>query len=480
MSEKVDRRNYLKYVGAGIAGLAVGGALGYITAPGKIEKITETITKTETKTAAAATITQTVTKTETIAGPGATITKTLAPPTKEVPKEPLKIGVITILTGAGAMLFDPGLKALQMEVEKINAQGGILGRKIELVVRDSGGKADASVDFFKRLVTEDRVEYIISGSTSAEAVALAPVAEEMKTLLIIEEGTATKLFEEVDTSPKYVFRVANYDALDAICHALSIYKTWPDAKKFAVIGADYVWGHDEWNILTTVLKKLIPDFEIVAEGWPPLFSTDFTPHITKVMAAKPDVVELTLWGGDLVTCIKQGVGYGLFKQCRVSSVTGGEYIWGAGKDCPDGMLNTTRYYFNYPPWNRWSINKEFNEEFHRRYPDVHGGYPGFNCNSAYIAIHALKIAIEKAYSIAGEWPETENVVSALENLMVPGPGGYRYFRKEDHQSLGYAVSGLTKQDPKLGYAVLDPKWVVAPEEAAPPPGMKWKDFVASW
>jgi len=466
MSEeaKISRRKFIAgTVAATIAGIVVGAGGTYAAFAGA-RAPEKTVTTTVTKT---------VTTTVTAASP--TIT-----PTGAIPSGPIKLGVITIFTGPGAMLFDPGFKALEIEVEKINAQGGILGRKIELVVKDSGGKPDVCVDHFKRLVTEEKVDYITVGATSAEACAIAPVVEESNVLTIIQEGTATKLFEEVDTSPKYVFRIANYDALDAISHAIAIHQAWPDAKKFAVIGADYVWGHDEWNIITTVLKKLVPDMEIVAEAWPPLFSTDYSAHISKVLAAKPDVVELCLWGGDLVTCIKQGTGYGLFKQCRVSSVTGGEYVWGVGMECPDGILCSTRYYFLYPPWDRWHINKEFNEEFHRRYPDVHGGYPGFNCNSAYTVIHALKLAIEKAYTMTGRWPETEEIIATMENLMIPTPGGYRYFRKEDHQMLGYAISGFTKVSAEYGFAILDPVWAVPPEEMAPPPGKKWKEWVESW
>jgi len=467
LSQGVSRRDFIKgLVGGLIVGGIVGAAGGYVATPPR-EK-TVTIEKT---VATGTPKTQTVTVTETV---------TAKPLARKVPSKPIKLGVITVLTGPGAMLFSTGLKALEMEVEKINAQGGILGRKIKLIVRDSGGKPDKCIEHFKRLVTEEGVDYITVGATSAEACALAPIAEELGVLTLIQEGTATKLFEEIDPHPKYVFRIDNYDALDAISHAIAIHRTWPDARKFAVIGADYVWGHDEWNIITTVLKKLVPDMEIVAEAWPPLFAKDYSAHISKVLAAKPDVVELCLWGGDLVTCIKQGIGYGLFKQCRVSSVTGGEYIWGLGTECPEGILCSTRYYFLYPPWDRWPLNREFNEEFHRRYPNVRGGYPGFNCNSAYTAIHALKLAIEKAYTIVGGWPTTEEIISVMENLMVPTPGGYRYFRKEDHQMLGYAVSGLTKVSKEFGFAILDPVWVVTPEEMTPPPGVKWKEWVESW
>ncbi len=475
LGEGVSRRDFVKgLVGGLIVGGVVAGIAGYAGGKGAAKTITTTVTQTGAGApAATATVTKTVTSTVT-----QTVTAGKTP--AGIPKTPIKLGVVTILSGPGAMLFDPGLKTLQMEIEKINAQGGILGRKVELIVYDSGGKPDRCVDLYKKLVTEDQVDFVTVGATSAEACAVGPIAEQMKVVTLIQEGTANKLFEEVIPNPRYVFRIANYDAIDAISHARAILKTFPNVKRIAGIIADYVWGHDEWEILTTTLKKMKPDIEIVAEAYPPLFSKDFSSHISKVLSANPDYVDLVLWGGDLVTCIKQGMGYGLFSKAKVGAVTGGEYVWGLGTDAPEGMLCSTRYYFLYPPWDKWWINRDFNKEFHERYPDVRGGYPGFNCNSCYVVAHALKLAIEKAYAITGEWPSQEDVARALENLMVPSPGGYRYFRKEDHQMLGYSVSGLTKLSPDYPFVILDPVWANPPEEVAPPPGVKWREWVESW
>ena len=447
MSGSVSRREFLKYLGAGVAGLAVGAGIGYVAAPPRV-KIKEVI-------------------------------KEVPATPKPVPEEPLKIGVVTILTGPGAMLMEPGLNALKMEVEKINAAGGILGRKIELSVKDSGGKPDKFVEHMRRLIEEEEVEYVIGGCTSAEAVAAAPIAEELKTIFLIEEGTTSELFEKIDPHPKYVFRINNYDPLDFTSNAVKTAELWPDVTRVATIGADYTWGRDEIAGFLTVYRKLNPAAEVITQTWPPLFSKDYTDHITTLIDAKPDLVVVALWGGDLVTFLTQATGLGLFDIAHATCITGGEYIWKA-MGVADGVLADARYYYLYPPWDRWSLNKEFCEEFKKKFPESRGGIPGFNCNSSYVAIHALKIAIEKAYAITGGWPDTEDVISALENLMVPSPGGYRYFRKEDHQMLGYAVVGLTSTPPGAEFPILDPIWPVVPEVMAPPPGVRWKDWVESW
>ena len=137
MSEeaKISRRKFIAgTVAAAIAGIVVGAGGTYAAFAGA-RAPEKTVTRTVTKTV-----------TTTVTAPASPTTT----PAEGIPSGPIKLGVITIFTGPGAMLFDPGFKALEIEVEKINAQGGILGRKIELVVKDSGGKPDVCVDHFKR------------------------------------------------------------------------------------------------------------------------------------------------------------------------------------------------------------------------------------------------------------------------------------------------------------------------------------------
>ncbi len=188
MGEGATRRDFIKGLATGliVAGI-VAGVGGYYGGRESAKTITKTVTKTLTGgTTTASTVTKTVTQTVT-ATPGKTPTG--------IPKTPIKLGVVTILSGPGAMLFDPGLKALQMEIDKINANGGILGRKVELIVYDFGGKPDRCVDLYKKLVTEDNVDFVTVGATSAEACAVGPIAEQMKVVTLMQEGTANKLFE---------------------------------------------------------------------------------------------------------------------------------------------------------------------------------------------------------------------------------------------------------------------------------------------
>jgi len=93
---------------------------------------------------------------------------------------------------------------------------------------------------------------------------------------------------------------------------------------------------------------------------------------------------------------------------------------------------------------------------------------------------AYKTAIEKAYEEIGGWPEVDDIIRNLEGLMVYTPSGYRYFRPEDHQGLGYHVVGITKHVPEYKFPILDPIYIIPPDEIAPPPGVKAVEWIESW
>jgi len=91
--------------------------------------------------------------------------------------EPIKIGSFLAVTGGASFLGDPEKKTLDMYVEKINAEGGVLGRKLELIVYDSGGNPKKAVPFAKRLINDDKVDILLAGSTTGATMAVIPIVE---------------------------------------------------------------------------------------------------------------------------------------------------------------------------------------------------------------------------------------------------------------------------------------------------------------
>jgi branched-chain amino acid transport system substrate-binding protein len=108
----------------------------------------------------------------------------------------IKIGTFLAVTGPAAFLGDPELKTLQLYVDAINQQGGLLGKPVELIHYDTGGNAKEAVNFFKRLVKKDQVDVIVGGSSSGESLAVMPLAEEEQIPFVSMAG-AVKIIEPV-------------------------------------------------------------------------------------------------------------------------------------------------------------------------------------------------------------------------------------------------------------------------------------------
>jgi branched-chain amino acid transport system substrate-binding protein len=129
-----------------------------------------------------------------------------------------------------------------------------------------------------------------------------------------------------------------------------------------------------------------------------------------------------------------------------------------GKDHPEGAIAGvhSNYYFNFPPSNRWPLNTDFVKKYHDKWKE----FPNFQSEGAYVTIHMLKEAVERANKLAGGWPDDDAIISQLENLGMAGPAGYIYFRQDNHQAYKDAVTGFSKNLPEYPFQVLDPNRVI--------------------
>ncbi|WP_317205052.1 ABC transporter substrate-binding protein [Janthinobacterium sp.] len=125
--------------------------------------------------------------------------------------EPIRIGSVVSATGAAAYLGDPELKTLQMYIERINAEGGVLGRKLELIHYDDGSEANKANSFAKRLIESDKVDLIIGGTTTGSSMAMIPLVEKAG-IPFISMAAGVPIIEPVK---KWVFKVAPTDRMAA-------------------------------------------------------------------------------------------------------------------------------------------------------------------------------------------------------------------------------------------------------------------------
>ena len=377
-----------------------------------------------------------------------------------VPSTPYRIGHMTFFTGPGAVLGEPMYKGNLLAAEEINAQGGLLGkRKIEILKADEAAGTDANTKEMRRLKLSEKIDLFMGITSSGNTPALGPVAEELRLLTIFVDGCTDFLFDKAVPNPRYIFRITNIQSADGATCALAVATTWPDVKRVAHIHPDYAYGRNAFDHFSIVAKKLMPKAQNVSEAWPKLFATDFTPHITKAIGAKPDLLMTSLWGGDYVSFYKQALRHGLFDKMRVATTLGlGVAPHAIGKDHPEGVITGvhSNYYFTYPAGNRWPANKTFVERYHAKFNE----YPNFQAEGAYTATYMLKAAIERANSLEGGWPQDEALIGQLEGAMMAGPGGYVYIRPDNHQGYKDAITGFSKNVPEYPFPILDPNRII--------------------
>jgi len=381
-------------------------------------------------------------------------------PKGNIPDKPFRMGHMTFFTGAGAVLGEPMYKGNLLAAEEINAQGGLLGkRKIEVLKADENAGTDANVKEMRRLKLSEKIDMFLGITSSGNTPALGPVAEELKLLTIFVDGCTDFLFDEAVPNPHYIFRITNIQSADGATCAIAVAQTWPNLKKVAHIHPDYAYGRNAFDHFSLVLKKLMPNAQNVSESWPKLGTTDFTPHISKALGAKPDLLATSLWGGDYVAFYKQALRYGVYDKMKVATTLGlGATPAALGKDHPEGIIGGvhSNYHFTYPPTNRWPLNKTFVEKYHAKFNE----YPNFQAEGAYTATYMLKLALEKANKLAGGWPEDDAIIGLLEGMMMAGPGGYVYIRPDNHQGYKDAITGFSKNVAEYPFPILDPNRII--------------------
>ena len=381
-------------------------------------------------------------------------------PKGTIPDKPFRIGHMTFFTGPGAVLGEPMYKGNLLAADEINAQGGLLGkRKIEVLKADEAAGTDANVKEMRRLKLSEKIDMFMGITSSGNTPALGPAAEELKLLTIFVDGCTDFLFDKAVPNPRYVFRITNIQSADGSTCALAVAMTWPDVKKVAHIHPDYAYGRNCFDHFSIVTKKLMPGAQNVSEAWPKLFSTDFTPHITKTLAAKPDLLVTSVWGGDYISFYKQALQHGLFGKMKVATTLAlGVAPHALGKDHPEGILAGVHanYHFSYPAGNRWPLNKSFVEKYYAKFNE----YPNFQAEGAYTATHILRTAVEKANKLTGGWPDDDAIISQIEGMMIAGPGGYVYIRPDNHQGYKDAITGFSKNVSEYPFPILDPARII--------------------
>ncbi len=378
----------------------------------------------------------------------------LALPLSAEAQKPIKVGVPLPLSGPPALFGEPASKGAQMFVDEINAKGGVLGRKIELVIRDSKADANEAVRVSRELILKENVDFLMGTLTSAEGPAVSVVAKENK-IVFIAPIPKTDQLTAADKLHPYVFRVAANTTMEG-WSAAEIVAKWP-VTKIATIAFDYAYGQDVTKSFVEHIKRLKPGVEIVDQQWPKLGEQDYNPFINAQMAKKPEAVVSSIWGGFFVTFSKQAKALGYFDAIKYNFIGLGEAgspetTKSMGADYPVGIWGNSydAFYWEDNP----GPHKEYTARLSKYLKDE---YPSSWAIQGYIGMAFLTEAIKKAGST-----DSDKVSKALLGLTIDTPIGKQTLREKDHQANRGQLYGKTVKDPKYNFPIMKPITYVDP------------------
>ncbi len=384
--------------------------------------------------------------------------------------KPIKVGVIAPKAGAAGTIGVCGLRGTEWATERINASGGIAGRKVELVVEEETNPKD-SIERLRKLVLQDQVDCVQGIVSSGVSLAMGAVAEEMKALLVFWDGTTQDGVKETILNPRYVFRSTDNEC-EAVMGSLLAIKHWKGQfATIAGINPDYSYGRNNFAAFQALLKKFGVEHKVVAEQWPKVGTLDLTSHVAALKAAKPDLVFSSLLFADLPIFMKTAHGAGLMdgKTKFVFPAAGFQHT-GLKKDfTPEGMLfGHNTLYFNLD--NPTPLQKAFVADYEAKYKD----YPHWEADRAYFAMQLFKDGVEKAQKAKGAWPGKEDIINAMEGLQIQSLGGPGQMRK-DHIAEQTFYQGMTTHKNRFDFATITDVTKMYSDQLQKPTGMDfWK------
>src|ERR1700760_4563735 len=283
--------------------------------------------------------------------------------------KPLRIGIIAPRSGAAGTAGECGIRAVQWATERMNKEGGIAGRKFELVIEEETNPKD-TIERLRRLILQEKVEAVHGLISTGVSLGVAPVAEEEQALLVMWDGTTQDGVKETMPKPRYVFRSTDNECEAVMGSLLAIKYFKGKFKRVAGINPDYSYGRNNWEAFKQILARYGVEAEFVAEQWPKVGTMDLTSHVAALNAAKPDLIFSSMLFADLPVFMKQGHAAGLFNNVKLVLPAATWQINQLNKeDIPEGtILGYNTFYFPLP--NASSLQKEFVSYYFDRYKEA--------------------------------------------------------------------------------------------------------------
>ncbi|PLX40366.1 MAG: branched-chain amino acid ABC transporter substrate-binding protein [Deltaproteobacteria bacterium] len=342
-------------------------------------------------------------------------------------KDPVKIGLVTSLSGAFAPQGEEVHRAIQFAIEEANNNGGVDGRQVEVQVADDESTPDGARRGSEKLARSGH-NLLIGPIASSFSLTISQNLDRWDAIYFVILSKNDKITGE-GCQPR-MFRVNPGDSMD-----LTMMKSWLESvkeKKFSILAVDYIWGRDSAEFFQKTAKELGKEIDEVM--YPPMGTKDFAPYISKLNASGSDAVWVALIGRDIISFAKQAQEFGLRDKMRV---IGHAFIFNfAVNAAPEAMAGI---------WGNIgysaSIDTPKNKTFVEAWKKKFNREPTENEGQAYNGVQAIFSGVTLAGST-----EPQKVADALSGATLETIFGPAEFRAKDHQMLLPNYIGQVKKE----------------------------------
>ncbi|ENO13846.1 urea ABC transporter substrate-binding protein [Marinobacter nanhaiticus D15-8W] len=334
-----------------------------------------------------------------------------------VTDDTVKVGILHSITGTMAISEIGSVQAEKLAIDQINAQGGVLGRKIEYVQEDGASDWPTFAEKARKLLRQDDVAAIFGCWTSASRKAVLPVIEQYNGMLYYPT-----FYEGLEQSPNVIY--TGQEATQQILAGIDWAVKEKGAKSFYLLGSDYIWPRTSNKIARKHIEK--KGLKVVGEEYYPLGHTQFNSVINKIKLKKPDVIFASVVGGSNVAFYKQmkaaGVDFTEEEPLLLTISVTEDEIRGIGGENVEGIYASMKYF--------QSLDNTNNEEFVKAFKDAYGDdmVIGDVTQAAYLGPWLWKAAVEKAGSF-----DIDKIREASPEIeFKKAPEGYVRVHKNHH------------------------------------------------
>ena len=352
----------------------------------------------------------------------------LGSPAARAQQPPIKIGELNSYARMAAFTV-PYRNGWQLALDEINAKGGVLGRKLEIVSREDGGTTGDATRVAEELVTREGVSLLFGSFLSNVGVAMADFANQKKIVYIAAEPLTDAV--TMAQGNRYTFRIRpnNFMQVGMLVEQAKAF----GAKRWAIVAPNYEYGQSAAEVFKRLIKERVPGAEIVVEQYPALGKIEAGATVSAIEQAKPDGIFNVLFGPDLTQFVREGNTRGVFEGKSIISLLTGEPEWllPLKDEVPEGWT-VTGY-----PWDE--ITEPKHKAFVNAYRAKFNDTPRLGSLLGYMVVYMIRDSIERAGST-----DTEALIKALEDAKFDTVIGPITMRGLDNQSTMGAWVGKLK------------------------------------